>query len=55
MRQQAMENLLKLFEKVVDEGMDENTLKNLAAKSSILRDRDNKNASVSCELVNMRV
>ena len=55
MRQQAMENLLKLFEKVVAEGMDENTLKNLAAKSSILRDRDNNNASVIRELVNMRV
>lgn len=54
MRQQAMENLLKLFEQAVDEG-DEKMLKALSLKSYILRKRDGSEASVIRELVNRRV
>ncbi len=51
MRAQAMESLLKLFEKAVEE-KNEEALKNLAAKSKILRDRSDKSASVLRELIN---
>lgn len=55
MRANAMEELLKLFEQAVFEGCSKTTLKNLAVKSAILRDRNSNPSSVIKELMNKQV
>jgi hypothetical protein len=50
-----MEEMLKVFEKAINDGASEATLQNLATKSSILRDRSASSESVIRELMNGRV
>lgn len=55
MRASAMEEMLKVFEKAINDGENPWVLKNLAAKSAILRDRSVSSESVIRELMNGRV
>lgn len=55
MRANAMEEMLKVFEKAIKDGAHFAVLQNLAAKSAILRDRGASSESVIRELMNGRV